>query len=618
MHLVVPWNPIRRLHPLAASAVIACLSTGCWALAQEVAPPPPVARTPVAADPFTAVQPAASGRSATPTPTPTSAPVGPRGAGPSGPATPKGPGPARLASGPPVARSLNVRNGQVTLAGTLLLPHGTGPFPAVVLLPGRGAAGRRQAAADAHLFASHGIAAYTYDKRGTGASSGDWRTTLTLDDQIGDAVAAVAALRRQALVDPHRVGVWGVGQGAWLAPFVGEHADVAFLILLNAAAAPLGQEEVWQAGDVVRAGGFSTAAADAAMRAVHLMVGARPVLAALLPWSQLGFLRNDPARSPAQALERARAPALLVYDNLDPGAPGLKSTANLLRAAQNRDQPLDHVTVLARPTVSADGAGAGGNPAAALANAQRVADAAYRSVVLDWTDAVLAGSPVAPVAGGSATAVGTAALAPAGAGTVPTAREAAPNASVSGPASDRSLLLPGSSDRRLPWYANPWLQLGGLLFFLVAFGEGLVMSVLPLRRPRAAEGGTPRGLHTPFDLDPGAGLTSPAHRAASLLRLVQALVSLVDLALLIGTAMAIAFLLGFYRPAGLSLPPLASSLRALSALSGALAVALAVAILLARRAGARQPHTAVAVVVALAAALFLPFLVYWHVPFLAG
>jgi len=518
-----------------------------------------------------------------------------------------------------VARKLDVHNGTVTLGGTLLLPPGTGPFPAVVLLPGRGNGGRDQGAADARMFASHGIAAYTYDKRGTGLSTGDWRRALNPSDEVGDAVAAVAAVRRQPGVDPSRVGVWGVGQGAWLAPFVGEHADVAFLILLNTSAAPLGQEEVWRAGDAVRAKGYSSTAADAAMRGVRLLVSTRPVLAALLPSSQLGFLRDDPSSTPADALKQAKAPTLLVYDDLNPDGPGVKPTVALLEASQSRDQPLDHVSVLGRTERSADGAGTGGDPGTALANARRAADPLYRSVVVGWTTTVVrslapaAGAGGGPFRGGTPLAMASAAsypTTPRGAST-PAGAGGAP-----GPAADPALLVPGNSDRRAPWYASPWVQLGAAVFFLIAFGEGLLLSVLPRRRRRSdgrarGAGTTPRGGAYP------AKREAQRSGAAALLRVTQALVSLVDLVLLAGMAVAIAFLLGLYQPGGMSLQPLATGLRVLSALSGALAVALAILILVARR-SARAPRTTVAIVVAVAAALFLPFLVYWHVPFLAG
>ncbi|MEJ2356526.1 MAG: alpha/beta hydrolase [Deinococcales bacterium] len=561
MRLAVPRNPTRRPDDAAAPALAArarrarlrvaaaalvVFALG-WGLSQNV----PL-------DPFATVGPG-------PSPSPSGAGTAAPGGAPSGsstgaadrsvPAVPGAPlvaapsGAVAPAAGPPVARPLNVRNGPVVLSGTLLLPSGPGPFPAVVLLPGRGASARDQAAADARLFATHGIAAYAYDKRGAGGSTGDWRSSLALNDEVGDAVAAVAAVRRQPGIDPSRVGVWGLGQGAWLAPFVGEHADVAFLILLNSSAAPLGQEEVWNAGDAVRARGYSPTAADAAMRAVRLLVSTRPVLAALLPHDQLGFLKDVPASNPADALHRAKGWTRTVLESLGPGGSGP------IRLPSATDTP-------AAVPASATG---------------------------------LAGSGTGSAYAGSASAGRT-------------------SASGAPPAGDPALLLPGTSDRSAPWYASPWVQLGAVVFFLIAFGEGLVLSVLPLGRRRPATGGHGASPRPSAAVDP----TPTGNRAALLLRVTQALVSLVDLALLAGTALAVAFLLGLYQPPGLALTPLARSLRALSAVSGALAVALAVLILAVRRSGARPPRTAVAVVVAVAAALFLPFLVFWHVPFLAG
>ena len=629
MRLANSRNPLRRTHapawrrrPGATLVALTVFLAAAWAPGAQ-GPSQPSESAPgsagaAATDPFAAVTaPGPLGgaqtgdRPATPG-TGAHGPASTASTGSSALPAPSAPPPAAPA-GPPVTRRLDVRSGTVTLTGTLLLPAGPGPFPAVVLLPGRGNVGRGQAAADARLFASHGIAAYAYDKRGTGASSGDWRRSLNPSDEVGDAVAAVAAVRRQPGVDPSRVGVWGVGQGAWLAPFVGEHADVAFLILLNTSAASLGQEEVWRAGDAVRARGYSPTAADAAMRGVRLLVSTRPVLAALLPPSQLGFLKDDPSSTPADALKQAKAPTLLVYDDLDPRAPGVKPTVALLQAAQNRDQPLDHVSVLARAGPGAEGAGAGGDPGSALANARRAADPTYRSVIVGWTTTVV--RSLAPAGGRLAMASATSgspALTGASGLPGPPAQGAPGPAAGRGPAGDPALLLPGSSDRPASWYSSPWVQLGAAVFFLIAFGEGLLLSVLPRRRRRSDAGG---------DVQSGGARRAEGHarrsRAAGLLRVTQALVSLVDLALLAGMTVAIAFLLGLYQPAGLSLQPLAAGLRLLSALSGALAVALAVLILLARR-SARAPRTTVAVVVAVAAALFLPFLVYWHVPFLAG
>jgi predicted acyl esterase len=89
----------------------------------------------------------------------------------------------------------------VRLAGTLTLPKGPGPFPAVVLINGSGATGRDEPNAGHRHFlvlADHltrqGLAVLRYDKRGVGASPGDVGAA-TLEDLASDAAGAVAYLR---------------------------------------------------------------------------------------------------------------------------------------------------------------------------------------------------------------------------------------------------------------------------------------------------------------------------------------------------------------------------------------------------------------------------------------
>lgn len=68
------------------------------------------------------------------------------------------------------------RSGKVSLAGTLFVPFGAGPHPAVVLAHGSGPRDGRGLLLMADLFARNGIAALAYDKRGSGDSTGSYRT----------------------------------------------------------------------------------------------------------------------------------------------------------------------------------------------------------------------------------------------------------------------------------------------------------------------------------------------------------------------------------------------------------------------------------------------------------
>jgi alpha-beta hydrolase superfamily lysophospholipase len=123
---------------------------------------------------------------------------------------------------PYAAQPVTFANGEVHLAGTVYAPRAGGKHPAVVLVQGSGAEGRWATAYIADALARHGVIALSYDKRGVGASSGDWRTA-TFDDLAADARAAVHLLAQRADVDPSRLGVYGHSQGGFIAPLIAEN-----------------------------------------------------------------------------------------------------------------------------------------------------------------------------------------------------------------------------------------------------------------------------------------------------------------------------------------------------------------------------------------------------------
>lgn len=128
----------------------------------------------------------------------------------------------------------------VTLAGTLTLPPGAGPFPAVVLIAGSGRVDRDETAFGHKIFllladtlTRRGIAVLRYDKRGVSKSTGSYALATTADF-AADADAAVNFLKTQSVIDPKKIGLLGHSEGGVVAPLVAsEHpADVAFVVLL--------------------------------------------------------------------------------------------------------------------------------------------------------------------------------------------------------------------------------------------------------------------------------------------------------------------------------------------------------------------------------------------------
>ena len=156
---------------------------------------------------------------------------------------------------PPVAsdapfteQDFSVGEGERALPGTLALPKGNGPFPAVVLVHGSGPQDRDETIGANRPFldiarglAAQGIAVLRYDKR-TKARPQDFASgNFTVDDETtNDAVIAVDALRKTEGIDLNRIFVLGHSQGAMMAPriaAVSGHVDG--LILLAAPSRPL-------------------------------------------------------------------------------------------------------------------------------------------------------------------------------------------------------------------------------------------------------------------------------------------------------------------------------------------------------------------------------------------
>ena len=143
-------------------------------------------------------------------------------------------------------RDFSVGGDDDALPGTLAMPDGDGPFPAVVLVHGSGPQDRNQTYGPNHPFldiarglAARGIASLRYDKRTlVHRAAAMANPDFNIDDETtDDAVIALAALRATPGIDPERVYVFGHSQGAMMAPRIVQRADGAAGAILLAAPA---------------------------------------------------------------------------------------------------------------------------------------------------------------------------------------------------------------------------------------------------------------------------------------------------------------------------------------------------------------------------------------------
>ncbi len=182
------------------------------------------------------------------------------------PQLPKGPFPYR-------AEDVSYPNASakgVTLAGTLTLPEGDGPFPAAVFITGSGPQDRDESLMGHKPFlvlADHlsrrGVAVLRVDDRGVGKSTGDF-AKATSADFATDARAGIAYLRTRKEIDPKRIGLIGHSEGGLVGPMVAAEApdEVAFLVLMAGPGVTGGEILTLQRRLIGRAQGAPDAALD--------------------------------------------------------------------------------------------------------------------------------------------------------------------------------------------------------------------------------------------------------------------------------------------------------------------------------------------------------------------
>jgi len=133
----------------------------------------------------------------------------------------------------------------VTLAATLTIPPGKGPFPGVVLITGSGAQDRDESLLGHKPFlvlsdylTRHGIAVLRADDRGTAKSTGDFATATTADFAT-DTEAGIAYLKTRPEIDVHKIGLIGHSEGGVIAPMIAaRNKDVAFIVMMAGTGVP--------------------------------------------------------------------------------------------------------------------------------------------------------------------------------------------------------------------------------------------------------------------------------------------------------------------------------------------------------------------------------------------
>lgn len=130
--------------------------------------------------------------------------------------------------------------GDVELSGSLILPKGQGPFPAIVLLGGSERLDRTGIYnwANADSFVEQGIAVFSFDSPGRGKSEGN-RWGRTHKERTDDALLAIKAIAKSPEIDQESIGLYGASEGGVVTfRAASESKSVAFGVAISAPAVP--------------------------------------------------------------------------------------------------------------------------------------------------------------------------------------------------------------------------------------------------------------------------------------------------------------------------------------------------------------------------------------------
>ena len=150
-------------------------------------------------------------------------------------------------------------SGDAELSGTLHLPVSDKPVAAIVVTHSASSP-LRSASLYHHLktiLPALGIAVFTYDRRGSGASgSKDAGGAFTV--LADDAIAAARSLKSDPRIDPRRIGTWGLSQGGWISPLAASRSpDIAFVVAVSAPVVTADVQMIFSSTNHLKANGYS-------------------------------------------------------------------------------------------------------------------------------------------------------------------------------------------------------------------------------------------------------------------------------------------------------------------------------------------------------------------------
>lgn len=228
-----------------------------------------------------------------------------------------------------IEEDFSKQNGDIALAGTLTLPLGEGPFPAILLNSGSGPQDRRGNTPPSYMtnmfsimaqeLAQAGIASLRYDERGVGESTGDY-DAATLEDLLSDVDVLIGFMQEHPQIDRNRIAMLGHSEGAYFAPLLQDRLQA--MVLLAGSSISLDQLMIEQLEYQLQQPWMSDPERDM-LRAYQPLVEALiaeakegQVTSQVLPMN-LEWLRQHMGLRPLDNVAKVQNPVLIIHGERD-------------------------------------------------------------------------------------------------------------------------------------------------------------------------------------------------------------------------------------------------------------------------------------------------------------
>jgi uncharacterized protein len=134
---------------------------------------------------------------------------------------------------------ITFESGSFHIVGDLRLPAEKAPFPVVLFVHGSGGADRTTFGYYLPIMERMlraGYAVFSWDKPGTGESTGQLSDTRVYHQRAQIVLDAIEVMKKHPDIDHRRIGLWGISQGGYVMPLVlSQTKDIAFMICVSCA-----------------------------------------------------------------------------------------------------------------------------------------------------------------------------------------------------------------------------------------------------------------------------------------------------------------------------------------------------------------------------------------------